>query len=119
MSGPITCISCGEIIGTLDFVGVDDPKSYSVKVSTPCDQHKKPIIKENKFCFNLLKRKNIHYSETNTSDSWVEYIGPSNKIILLGLMLFLTKRRVNTKYGWLSFDIKHGFYGDGVQIFKE
>lgn len=120
MSIPLHCPSCREL------VGVDDnlfAKTYrdSLIAEIACHgkgKHQPPVRTIERKLFGLVERVTVKYPETYTSSWWNEYVGPKRRFyVWLAIMLGGNDGIIiNGKSCW--WDLKLGFYGDGVEEFQ-
>ncbi|MDO8537242.1 MAG: hypothetical protein Q7R94_03270 [bacterium] len=128
MSIPYFCSECHDVIG-------EEPREISLgrlrsgyhnsEIEVECPgrgNHPEPKRTERKKLFRLIRKVTLTYPETRTTSSWEEYAGPANKFCLWFAIVFGTRRYPNGSYQgvtvngkWAWWDLRTGFYGDGVQ----
>lgn len=118
MSVPVDCPKCGKTIGEIDFPVKNIQSEIGFRQhlgSYSGCKHPEPVRFESMKFFGLVKRMRINYLETSTSSSWVEYIGPSNKLLLWLVIMLYGDPGVVVNHQWAYWEWNHGLYGDGVQ----
>ena len=128
MAIPYFCRKCHDVIG-MELEVLTLGRAFSGNFNSTMDvdcpgkgNHPKPKRTESTKLYGLIKRVFLEYLETHTTSSWEEYAGPPSKFWLWFTIVFGTRRYPNGSYAgvtvngkWAWWDLKTGFYGDGVE----
>lgn len=114
MSIPLTCKSCGALIGEANgfafgmlepAIGFDCPGKGN---------HQEPVETHTSRAFGLVRQTTTRYPETRTTSSWGEYVGPKKRFFVwLAIIMMGSGILINHK--WIWWELGTGFFGEGLK----